>query len=399
MFWYFVIAGALFTLNVLENGGRKQAGALAAILLALVAGFRYETGFDWVEYEFLYMLAPKLGQDNIYNHIEYIAVERGWELLSSALKTLGLGFQGLLITVAAFNFWVLYIFARRYTQSIVIILIWYYGFCFLSGQMAAIRSCTGISFVLIGFILLDRGKPYLAALAAAASVTFHAFSLVLLPFVFLNRELPKWPLVIAATLPALALVAFAGTSIFAIVVQTLGGFLPSGLVTAKLELYGDASRASFSPFLLVLLGWHYLAYAAISIGATGAKSTRILRFAGWLTILNIVAHCYFPDYPVFWNRVMLISFFVQAVALANIHRRLMLDPSARTVVGAGAPAVACASMAYSLSSSQAIAFTPYQSYLVVMARGHYGDGRLRYSIVRREIDTAAAAARAAAGAN
>ena len=399
MFWYFVFAAILFLLNIMENGGRRHAGAAAALLLAVVAGSRYETGFDWVEYEFLYFLAPKIGQPDIYQNVDYIAVEKGWQALSSILKTFGFGFQGLLAVVAAFNIWVLFSFSRKYSHFTVVVLIWYYGFCFLSGQMAAIRSCAGISFILIGFMCLDRGKPYWALLAAATSITFHAFSLVLAPFIFLNRRLPPWQLVIALTLPALALIVFFDISIFALVVQTLGSFLPTGLVTAKLELYGDSTGARFSPFLLILLGWHVLAYILIVGGERSSEKPRVLRLAGYFTILNIVAHCYFPDYPVFWNRVMLMSFFVQAVALANIYRSLMADPPARAVVGAGATAIACGSLYYSLSSIQAIAFTPYQSSLVTTFRGDYGDGRLRYSIVRKEIDTAAAESRAAAGVN
>lgn len=395
MFWYLVFMAILFGLNLAENNGRRGAGVIAAWLLALVAGLRYETGFDWVEYENIYLLTGSLGQPNIYAQSD-IQVEAGWEFVSSLLRTFGLGFQWLLALVAFFNFYVLYKFIKKYSNFTVIILIWYYGFGFLSGQMAAIRSCAGISFLLLAFMYLDRSKP-VSVVLAALSGTFHAFSFVIAPFVYIRARLPDWRLVAALTLPALGLVSLFGFSVFRFAVQTLGAILPAGIATAKLELYGSSTGATLSPLLIGLLAWHFFAYYLISRGDQAAGDRRILKFAGWVTILNIVAHCYFPDYPVFWNRVMLLSFFLQSVALAGLYEELLNYAGSRALIGLGVTAASCGSIIYSLNNSQALAFKPYQSTLVVMIRGDYGDGRVRYAIVRREIDDAAAEARRAAG--
>lgn len=393
MFWYLFVLASIAVLALNERGDRRVPGILAAILLAAFAGLRYETGFDWLEYEFLYTYAAPLGVINTYAGVGSIDVEPGYVLAMALFKSLGLGFQSFMFAISVFNIYLIYRVCDRYTKHIALVLVWYYGFLFISAQMSTIRQGLSISFILWGLLLRERDRPILAMLVAAISVAFHSFSIIFLPFLLLTRRPPGWVVVALGCLPGILLYGM-GVSVFELVVRLATPIIGGGLVGDKLSLYGQSSGAALSPFVLVLVAWHLFFLRCNEADLRRDSENYQFRvFTSWMAVLNVVAHAYVADFPVIWNRVMLVSFFTEAVVLAMLYHRRLADPTFRLMSVTVASLGAMISLVYALSHSQALAFKPYQSMAVVWFRGHYGDGRARYEVVRGEIDRAAAESR------
>ena len=395
MFWYLFILAVVALLALNERGERRRQGIIAAIILAGFAGLRYETGFDWLEYEFLYTYAAPLGVINTYLGVGSINVEPGYVLAMGASKTLGLGFQTFIFAIAIFNFYFLYKTCSRYTKYVALVLVWYYGFLFISAQMSTIRQGLSISFILWGLLLRDRGRPVLTVLVGLTSIAFHSFSIVFVPFLVVSQRPPGWIAVALACLPGI-LLELLGVSVFELVVRLAMPIFGGGLVGDKLSLYGQSSAAELSPLVLVLVGWHLFFLRCNQIDLRPESESYLFRvFTSWMAILNIGAHAYVADFPVIWNRVMLMSFFTEAIVLTMLYRRQLMEPTFRIIMVTAASSGAAVSLVYALSHSQALAFKPYQTMAMVWFRGHYGDGRARYEVVRGEIDRAAAESRSA----
>lgn len=386
MFWYLFVLAALALLALAERGHTRAAGIAAAAILAGMAGLRYETGFDWVEYEYLFTFTPPLGVTNTYLGVGTVDVEPGYEFAMSVFKLFGLGFQTFLFAIAAVNFIAIYHLCRRYTYHIALVLIWYYGFIFIAGQMSTIRQCLSISFIMWALLLRERDRPATALFVGMLSVTFHTFSIIFVPFLFLTRRAPGWQLVALACLPGFVL-NLAGFSVFELVVRVVTPILGAGLVGDKLSLYGEASGAALSPFTLVLMAWHLFFLRTNERDLEPEAENYFFRnFTSWIAVLNLIAHTYVADFPVIWNRVMLLSFFVEAIVLAMLYGRQLAEPAFRMMAVSIASFGAAISLVYVLSNSQGLVFRPYQSMVVVWFRGHYGDGRLRYQLIREQND-------------
>jgi hypothetical protein len=261
--------------------------------------------------------------------------------------------------------------------------------------MSTIRQGLSISFILWGLLLRDRDQPILAVLVGMISVAFHSFSIIFIPFLVLSRRPPKWLTVALACFPGI-LLHVVGVSVFELVVRLATPIFGGGLVGDKLSLYGQSSGAELSPFVLVLVGWHLFFLRCNQVGLEPkVDSYRFRIFTSWMAVLNVIAHAYVADFPVIWNRVMLVSFFTESIVLTMLYRRQLTEPTFRIMMVTTASFGATISLVYALSHSQALAFKPYQTMAVVWFRGHYGDGRARYEVVRGEIDRAAAESRSA----
>lgn len=395
MFWYLFVLAVLALLALNERGEQRRPGIIAAIILAGFAGLRYETGFDWLEYEFLYTYAAPLGVINTYLGVGSIDVEPGYVLAMGLSKTLGLGFQTFIFAISVFNIYLIYKTCSRHTRYIALVLVWYYGFLFTSAQMSTIRQGLSISFILGGLLLRDRGRPILAVPVGLISIAFHSFSIIFVPFLVVTRRPPGWIVVALACLPGI-LLHLLGISVFELVVRLATPIFGGGLVGDKLLLYGQSSGAELSPFVLVLVGWHLFFLRCNQIDFGPESESYLFRvFTSWMAVLNVIAHAYVADFPVIWNRVMLVSFFTEAIVLTMLYRRQLTEPTFRIMMVTAASLGATISLVYALSHSQALAFKPYQTMAVVWFRGHYGDGRARYEVVRGEIDRAAAESRSA----
>lgn len=388
MFWYLLVFAVLVGLASLESGKIfGWAGLAAAAILIVIGGLRYETGFDWVEYENYLYFSPELGASNIYVNADTFTAEPGFAALNVLFQTFGLGFQTLLFTIALFNISILYGFVKKFTPAVAAVLLWYYGNLFLTGQMATIRQALSVTFIYLAIMAASDRRVAWAVLWSIAAVAFHSFSAFFVPILFIRRPSPR-----TSTVIALAFVGFVislgGTDLFRLFANNVLTYVDGGIVSSKIALYAEFEGARISPFALLLLVWNlvFIWAGGRSIMRGVLERDYIVNFSLWMTAVSVLAHTYFATFPIVWNRLMLVTFVVQAI----VYSRIVLGGRA-PIRSAGAFVAATAgisllALCFTLLGPQSMVFKPYQSMIVVWARGPYGDGRLRYQIIRREND-------------
>lgn len=385
MTWYFVIAGVLFVLALIESlfVGSRIPGVVAAFILIFFVGLRHETGNDWLEYERYFDLVPTIWGEDLNNIPPDIQFEPIYVLLNMLIKSAGLGTFTLFLLVAILNVSVIYVFVGRQTDRIALVFLWAYGLTFLPGQMATVRQGAAYSFILLAVLAQRERRLALSMAYCGLAASMHLFALVFIPLLYLELPRPSLQPIYAAAAAGLGM-SFIGFHLFPFIASTLATYLPN-LAGDKVLQYGtlEAYQISVSSLLMVL--WHSVALYLLWRAWTVNQSTNIfIRFAFYSTLLTIFAHCFLGTIPVFWNRLMLIAFIAQAAALCARYATSLNQLGTGLAVCSGVALVACGALYIVLAQPTSLAYTPYQNVIVSILTGDPGDGRLRYQIQAEE---------------
>ena len=379
MFWYLVVFACLLALALVERG-QKWPGITAAVILGAMCALRYETGFDWVEYELHYALAPGLFTPDLYAGVNPISYEPGFELVNRALRSIGAGFAWLVFVIGVFNLVVLYAFIRRFSPLILPVLIWYYGFVFLTGQMATMRQSLSVSFIYLAMMARNDGRIVRAVVWSVVAVSMHSFAIIFLPLVFVSWR--PWR---ASILFGVAVLGFAastiGGNLFAAVANAVLQVVDAGVVAERLEIYSSLVGAAISPVSIILVAMHI---AFVAILRRRGVDDYIANVAGWSAWLIVILHTWFASFPILWNRVMLVTFPLEAIVLLRIYHAQLADWFFRARLIIASSGVALVALVYALANEQSLVYEPYENVAVTWVRGPYGTGRLRYQIIRAE---------------
>lgn len=138
-------------------------------LLALVAGFRFYTGYDFTSYQTFYEGAGNF--ENILNG--NIDAETGYLLLNYIFTSLGLNFYTFILFLAILSISLLQIFLYRYTPYPSLIWIYYYGRFFLVRDMGQIRSALACIILLYAIPYILKRKPVQFLLVVSIASLFH----------------------------------------------------------------------------------------------------------------------------------------------------------------------------------------------------------------------------------
>jgi len=388
MFWYLVVFAILVALALVEKH-RNWPGLFAATMLALMCGLRYETGFDWAEYEAHYLFTPGFGETNIYANIRTFSVEPAFDILNRVLNTFHADFQWLLFVVGSFNIVVLYLFARKFSPQVVVVLIWYYGFEFLTGQMATIRQSLSVSFIYLAVMSNNDRKTWLAIPYCVLAALFHSFSIIFIPLVFVTpKPLGEKQLTILALVGISA--SLMGNDLFIEISQFIIRTADPGIVTDKLQIYSQQIGSTISPVSLALILWHIFFVWIVRRKSVDGDLDYVARVSIWSTWMSVIFHSFFVDFPILWNRCMLVTFTLQAIQMCRTFHVELDRRWFRIQFTLVASLGSLLALIYALAGEQALVYKPYQNVAVTWIRGPYGNGRLRYQIVRNENNVIAA---------
>jgi hypothetical protein len=382
MLWYLVIFAALLCLAILEGGTRSRVpGYACGVILALVAGLRYETGFDWADYESHYLFTTPLGAQDVYASVTTIMVEPGFELLNRLLRTIGADFQVLLFICGTFSMFALTRLAARFSPLIGIVLLWFYGFLFLPAALGMLRQMVSVAFIYLAMIYANDKRYSRSIILSAVSLSIHYFSAAYLPIVFWNRKSPGVKAAAVTAVLGFAISSVGNNLFFAatdVVVTLTGG----GFVADKMTTYSSFVGAQLSPFSLALVVWH-LAFMWL-VQRRRPEKSYIVEAGLLAAFLTILMHSLFAPLPILWNRMMLVSFPLEAVVLCRLYFAELSDINRRIPIILAGGLGAFLALTYTLLNPQSLVYTPYQNLAVVWIRGPYGTGRLRYQMVRED---------------
>lgn len=384
---YIILTLVLLALGYWETVLQKRNPVpltIATVVTVLFVGLRFETGADWVEYEtLLHMTAPLFSNMPMYFNPNLV-VEPGFAALLALINLLHLPFQILLLFSAVFSIGAMSIFFWNYSKEPTLVLLWYCGFGLLLGQMAAIRQVIAYSLLIIAFIAYDKRQVFGSILWSLAAVSMHVFAFVLVPVLYLRLTPPKTRTVLTLCGIGLA-TSIAGISIFALLIAPISLIL-GGIVSTKLEIYGNAAAFRISFFASLLIVWHMAVLVLLNRREMEAWSLPVVRCAIYAAIWSLVAHTYLGTLPAIWNRVMLFSMPLEILALFRCYSGVLRDTNGRLAASLGVWVVSASSISYGLSQENALPYLPYQSIAQVWITDNPGDGRLRYFIEQERLN-------------
>lgn len=340
------------------------------LLLTFISGFRYETGVDWVMYEgqmdYSYSLIEAFERDK-WDWLS-LRLDVGYSILLALIKTFGGGVQTLFFIIALVTQILLYLNLRKYSSRILLSYLIYYCFFFFVFDLSGIRQGLAIQlfFYSIRFIINRSFLKFLICIIFAT--LFHWSAAILFPlYFFLERKI--------SVKLSVFIVVFS-TLVFTFQIKWLGAIMGDfltkinsfTLLAKKVEAYTTndffARERSWDKMtiyaylrIIALIFFNYLFREKY-------KDNKYYNIFYNLLIIQFL--CIFTFYEFFEisdryksyfliSEVILIPFIIIAI------KEEFLKQLSFALI---APLIFANSYIYFLEAPTAIAYNPYQNYII-----------------------------------
>lgn len=188
MILYLVVFLLLIALALAEVLLRnKKISFITSSLMALMAGLRFYTGYDFLSYKDFFQQTDKFS--DIFNGT--VDAESGYLFLNYLFSSIGLNFYFFILFFSIVSIGLLGYFLYRYTPYPSLFLMYYYARFFLVRDMGQIRSALACIILLyaIPFIIKKKFIPFLLIVLLAS--LFHVTALFFVAAYILNSLLEK----------------------------------------------------------------------------------------------------------------------------------------------------------------------------------------------------------------
>ncbi len=340
----------------------------------MIAGLRFETGYDWPSYEHYFNEIPTFAEVFHYWDIEaFGTMEPMYGLLNSVIKSLGLPFQAILFIVSLFNAVVIFRFLHKYSFHIAYCLAIYFCWVFMKIQMGAIRQSICCSFLLLAFeaLLTGRRSWYYGWVIMAALFQFSGiFFLLIGPL--LNCR-PSLRMVVGMCATGL-IVLLGGIKTLGLL-TTILHVLSVGFIAQKVDYYvaGALQTPSAIHYAYALGNVAFVIYCR-SRFMTKPTQTDIMFFN--ISMCVVLLQLFAWQLPWLWNRMFYIAIIPQACILSKMLFQARI--SFRVLAFGSTAAVSLLVLShFIMRPEQSLPYVPYQSYATYLITGDYGDGQLR----------------------
>ena len=150
------------------------------MLMFIIAGFRYQVGYDFNSYE------------RIYNNITLSNfrgnnLEIGFSLFVCLLKKIGLGFPVMIMLIAMASIFIKYKVIREYSVYPFISLLVYFSANFIIQDFGQIRQGLAIAFTLYSIKYIKDKKLFKYLIVMMMAIMFHYSAVLFLPMYWLAR--------------------------------------------------------------------------------------------------------------------------------------------------------------------------------------------------------------------
>ncbi|UKT63276.1 EpsG family protein [Pedobacter mucosus] len=351
--------------------------AVGILILFITAGLRFETGGDWTTYTVFFNQIETLplvleGKALIYNR-SYM--EPAYKLINSLVKTLGGNVQVVFFIIALINSVLLYKALKKYTIYPLVGLLIYYTSMFFFLDMIATRQGVAVLlfFSSLNFVFERKFWRFLAVMVIA--FLFHRSSVLLVPLYFIIHR--------SFSNRAYIIVFFVTLLMFFFQIKWM-----AGLLTITANIIGGANGAIIKVYLN---SSSYGANRSLTVGTL----INIILFAIYLSKRKALAD--YKYFNIFFNLFMvnLIVFFVfyEFIEISNRYRFYFLisnitllpylivvyqEKLSKMLVFASICAFTFLyGRSYFLESPGAIAFNPYQNYVIHVLFDTKSDGAER----------------------
>ncbi|EKQ20516.1 capsular polysaccharide biosynthesis protein [Lacticaseibacillus paracasei] len=254
---------------------------LGVIILALVAGLRYETGNDFLPYKTIYAGDYSAGQ-----------VEPGFLFLRNLFNWIHAPFWIFLLAWALVTLTLFYFFAKEYFRPAIIPIAYYLSRFFFMRDMGQIRaSLVCVTCMLaLKFVYDEKPLPFLVIVGLSATIHVSAlFFLLIYPFWLLFRRINfKWVLGFLVFGAAVGFVAPKILSV--IIVHTLPRYAPY-VTNASYLSSGLFDPVTLMQVIICITGFYILNRGMVSNALIGGsekfKFLMVVYLFATLTLLSL----------------------------------------------------------------------------------------------------------------
>ena len=377
--FYLVVFLILALFGLLEitdiHGVYKRILLMVSILIMwFIASLKYEVGGDWPTYTQFFIDIEPLGEVFSGNaplyHSSYM--EPGYKLLNSAVKSIGGNMQWIFFFVGSINAVLFYTSLRKYCVYPILGILIYYCSIYFPLDLIAIRQAVAVQlfFLSLFYVHGRRFWPFFWILLLA--FLFHRSAVLLFPLYWMiNRPY---------SLKFYHIIFFGSASVFFLQIHWM-----TGLLNLAADIIGGVNGGVIKMYV------SSTTYGANRVLSVGVLINFILYF---LLIYNRQKLQVFKYYTVFFNLfiINLVVFFVfyEFMEISIRYRFYFLlgnvvllpyliviykDKALKFVAYLG---IISFSFLYGravfLEDSTAIAFNPYQNYLIHLIFDTKSDG-------------------------
>ena len=377
----FLVAFSFLEISAIKPVYKVILFLAGCAILLITAGLRFETGGDWTSYTLFFKKIEPIslvfaGKAPVYNE-SYM--EPAYKLINSLVKTFEGNVQVVFLIVAIINSTLLFKALRKYCVYPVLGLLIYYTSIFFFLDMVATRQGVAVLLFFCALNFVYERKLWQFLLTMGVAFVFHRSSVLLLPlYFFIHKSFSNKTYILVFAFSLL---------IFFLQIKWM-----AGLLSLAADIIGGTNGAIIKVYL------NSTAYAANRLITVGTLINILLFFIYLGKREKLSEYKYFS---IFFNLfiVNLIVFFVfyEFIEISNRYRFYFLianitllpylvvvyqDKLSKLLVFASICAFTFLyGRSYFLESPGAIAFNPYQNYVIHLLFDTKSDGaeRLRQS--------------------
>ncbi|WPU95799.1 EpsG family protein [Mucilaginibacter sabulilitoris] len=143
------------------------------IILAIVAGMRWEVGPDWESYHSFFVDYEQY-RDGVYINM----LEPGYTFLNGLIKAIGGNYTTFLFFIAILTIGLKYSIFTRHPRITFVVIFFYY--CYYLADVASTRQFTSLSITLLSSIFIIKRRPVLFVLCVILATSIHISSIAFL---------------------------------------------------------------------------------------------------------------------------------------------------------------------------------------------------------------------------
>lgn len=304
---YYLIYFSLFCYSIYsisKNRNGQIAGSLFALLLALLASLRYDTGTDFNAYQSIWNTTSALN----FSFATYEYVEPGFLLVNSLLKAVYKG-DFLYFSFYAFTtIMFLYVGLKKLKLNVVFVIFLYYCLFYFAFTFNAMRQALAMAMFVYSLNFLVKGKMKEYFLLNILAMCFHLSSIV---YIFFGAiwffDISKKYFVFSIFLPLIALFIYIsglGYEVFNFFTSALGK--PSTYLSEWKEEISIIQWAS----RIVML-------AAISFFTLKHQENKFISSLGFFYIIGFSLYILFADVAMLSSRLNM-AFRIVEIIIAGL---------------------------------------------------------------------------------
>lgn len=170
MFFYLGVLSVLIILAIAEVVLKnKKISVITSGLLAIIAGFRFFTGYDFNSYSRFYTEIDSIS--DVFNGS--IEAESGYLFVNYLFKLLGFNFYFFILFFSIVSILLLANFAYKFTSYPSLVLVYYFARYFLVRDMGQIRSAIACIILLYAIPYILKRKPIQFFIIVFIASLFH----------------------------------------------------------------------------------------------------------------------------------------------------------------------------------------------------------------------------------